>query len=69
MRLDDLIPFVVPVIMYSFGGSNSFIDALKMFSAIILFGGFFFCANGLNAGHHHPDSLHEGDAIRFIFFY
>lgn len=66
MRLDDFIPFVFPVVMYLFGGNDSFLNAWKMFAAIILFGGFFYGIIGLNDGHHHPSSWHEGDAVRFV---
>lgn len=66
MRLDDFIPFVVPVIMYLFGGNSSFIDAFKMFTVIIIFGGFFFGIIAINAGHHHPEVVHDGDPLRLV---
>lgn len=61
MRLDDFIPFVVPVIMYLLGG-NGFLDALKMYLAIIAFGGFYFSVIGINASHH-AEVLHDVDPL------
>lgn len=65
MYIDEFLPFVVPVLMYLFGGDHSFVDALKMFLIAISFGGFFFMIIGANAGHHHPEIVHDGDAIRY----
>lgn len=66
MRLDDFLPFVILAIMYLLGGNNSFIDALKMFSVIIMSGGFFFSIIAINGGHQHPDVLHDGDPMRLV---
>lgn len=64
MYADELIPFALPLIMYLFGGDNSFGSALKLFLIAILAGGFIFGIIGFNAGHHHPSVLHDGDPIR-----
>ena len=63
--MDDFIPFPVPIIMWLLGGADhSFLCALKMFLIIILAGGFVFGLVAINAGHHHPEIVHDGDAIR-----
>lgn len=54
MYPDEFLPFIIPVVMYAFGGSNSLFSALKMFLLIVLSGGFIFGVIGWNAGHHHP---------------
>lgn len=64
MYPDEFLPFIVPAIMYAFGGEHSLIAALKLFLVITLSGGFIFGIIGLNAGHHHPEVLHDGDAVR-----
>lgn len=64
MYLDEFLPFGLPFFMFAFGGSHSFIAALKMFMIIALSASFIFGIIGWNAGHHHPDVLHDGDAVR-----
>lgn len=64
MYFDELLPFVVPITMYSFGGDHSLLSALKLFLIVILSGGFIFGVIGWNAGHHHPEIVHDGDAVR-----
>lgn len=64
MHLDDFIPFVVPVVMYLFGGDHTLLQAMKMYLTITLFGGFYFGIIGLK--HHHPEVLHDGDPIRLV---
>lgn len=65
MYPDEFIPIAIPLIMYQFGGGdNSFGSALKLFLIAILAGGLAFGIIGFNAGHHHPDVLHDGDPIR-----
>ncbi|XP_055301663.1 cytochrome b5-related protein-like [Sitodiplosis mosellana] len=64
MHLDEFLPFIVPVIMYLFGGDHSFVSAMKLFLVITLSGGFIFGIIGWNAGHHHPEVVHDGDAVR-----
>lgn len=60
----DAIPFVVPLTMYLFGGDVGVSMVLKWFFLILTISSFVFALIGLNAGHHHPESVHEGDAIR-----
>lgn len=64
LNLDEFFPLVIPAVMYFFGGDNSLGAALKLFLIIILFGGFIFGVIGWNAGHHHPEIVHDGDAVR-----
>lgn len=60
----DLIPLSIPLVMFVFGTPNIWI-VLKIWLQIILTGSFLFGAIGLNAGHHHPDIVHDGDKLRF----
>lgn len=60
----DLIPLSVPLVMLVFGTTNVWIVS-KVWLQIILTASFFFGAIGLNAGHHHPDIVHDGDKLRF----
>lgn len=64
MHLDEFLPFIVPIIMYLFGGDHSFVSAWKLFLVITLSGGFIFGIIGWNAGHHHPEVNHDGDPVR-----
>lgn len=64
MYTDEFVPFIIPIVMYMFGGDNSIFDALKLFFLIVLSGGFIFGIIGWNAGHHHPEIIHDGDAVR-----
>lgn len=59
----DLVPIVVPVFMLMFGNLNLVI-VIKIWMQIILVNSFIFGLIGLNAGHHHPDRLHDGDKVR-----
>lgn len=61
----DVIPLVVPTFMFFFGDSSVF-TVLKVWLQIILANSFIFGFIGLNAGHHHPDRVHEGDRLRFV---
>lgn len=61
----DLVPLIVPAVMFVFGSSNPF-TVFKVWLQIILTNSFLFGLIGLNAGHHHPDIVHEGDKIRYI---
>lgn len=61
----DLIPFSLPAAMYIFAGSDvGVIVVLKLWLAIVCMSSFIVALVGLNAGHHHPESFHDGDAIR-----
>lgn len=64
MYLDEFLPFTLPIIMYLLGGEHSFVSALKLFLVAALAGGFAFGVIGWNAGHHHPDVVHDGDPVR-----
>ncbi|XP_063222477.1 cytochrome b5-related protein-like [Bacillus rossius redtenbacheri] len=59
----DFIPLVIPACMYVFGGS-SLVDTVLMWLWIVMIGSFLFASIGYNAGHHHPDIFHDGDAPR-----
>lgn len=63
---NDLVPLAIPLAMLIFGNSNPF-TVLKVWLQIILANSFIFHLIGLNAGHHSPDLLHDGDKLRFIF--
>lgn len=59
----DLVPLVIPVAMLMFGNLNLVI-VIKIWMQIILVNSFIFGLIGLNAGHHHPNRLHDGDKVR-----
>lgn len=61
----DLVPLIVPLAMIVFGNPNPF-TVFKVWTQIILANSFIFHLIGLNAGHHHPDIVHEGDKIRYV---
>lgn len=61
----DLVPLIVPLAMIVFGNPNPS-TVFKVWTQIILANSFIFHLIGLNAGHHHPDIVHEGDKIRFV---
>lgn len=60
---NDLVPLIIPIVMILFGNSNVF-TVVKAWLQIILVCSFLFHLIGLNAGHHHPDLVHDGDKIR-----
>lgn len=64
---DDLLPFVLPSIMFIFGNS-SIASVLSVWLKIILTSSFFFGLIGLNAGHHHNNVFHDGDELRSLDF-
>ncbi|KAG5676468.1 hypothetical protein PVAND_006300 [Polypedilum vanderplanki] len=61
-KLEDLIPYILPIAMYYFG-QNDFFIVIKLWSISIASCGFFLGLIGLNAGHHHPNIAHEGDEL------
>ncbi|XP_055306178.1 cytochrome b5-related protein-like [Sitodiplosis mosellana] len=63
MHIDEFMPFIIPITMYLFGGNHTFVEALKMFLIVIMSGGFIFSIIGINAGHHHPEVVHDGDPV------
>lgn len=64
MYLDDMIICVMPVTMYLFRGDHSLLQTFSMYFYIIIFGGFIYSIIAINAGHHHPEVVHDGDPIR-----
>ncbi|XP_055306129.1 cytochrome b5-related protein-like [Sitodiplosis mosellana] len=64
VHINHFLPFIVPITMYLFGGNHTLIEALKIFSIIILSGSFMFSIIALNADHHHPEVVHDGDPVR-----
>lgn len=44
-------------------GGGSLLSALKMFLIIVMAGSFFFGIVAINAGHHNPSILHDGDEV------
>lgn len=59
----DCIPLVLPVLML-LTSSSHILTVLRIWLQIILVNSFVFGLVGLNAGHHHPEVLHEGDKLR-----
>lgn len=59
---DDFIALTVPIAMYCLGKSD-IVEVLVMWFWIIACASFSFGVIGLNAGHHHPESSHEGDEL------
>lgn len=64
MYIDEFLPFVVPMAMWLLGGDHSLTITLQMFGIILISGGLFYGIVAIHAGHHHPNILHDGDAIR-----
>lgn len=60
----DLIPFSVPLAMYTLGWADGLADVLKVWAGILLLGSFLFTVTGIHAGHHHPEAFHDGDVAR-----
>lgn len=67
-QTNDLVPLAVPVLMLALGNSNPF-AVFTTWLQIILVCSFMFHLIGLNAGHHHPDLVHDGDKIRYATTY
>ncbi|KAF7280591.1 cytochrome b5-related protein-like [Rhynchophorus ferrugineus] len=63
MGKGDLIPFIVPLAMYIFGG-QALVSTLIMWTFIVCVGSTHFFFVGLHAAHHHPDIFHDGDTPR-----
>ncbi|TMW39415.1 hypothetical protein DOY81_015505, partial [Sarcophaga bullata] len=59
----DVIGFSLPALMILIS-SNSVIQVLLQWSRIICVSGFIFGIIGVNAAHHTPNIIHDGDAIR-----
>lgn len=63
LYVDELMPLAIPFVMCWLSGS-SLIVAIKSYLIILMGSSFYFSLIGLNAGHHHPESVHDGDALR-----
>lgn len=62
IHLDDIIvPLIVPTVMFLFGNRNVG-TVMMLWCCMLICGAFCFGVIGLNAAHHHPDVVHEGDA-------
>lgn len=59
----DAIPLIVPSAMFLFGDAN-LLTVFVAWMKIIMLSSFIFGWIGLNAGHHHPDIVHDGDKLR-----
>lgn len=62
--ISDAIPFALPAVMYTFVGDVSVAVVVQKWLTIVCLSSFMFAFTGLNAGHHHPDVFHDGDAVR-----
>lgn len=60
---DILIPLSIPFVMLVFGQMEPK-EVIKLWIFILWVGSFSFGAIGLNAAHHHPEIVHEGDALK-----
>lgn len=60
----DVIPLALPIAMLMCGNSSTFI-VVKVWLEILVISSFMFGLIGLNAGHHHPEAVHEGDKLRY----
>ncbi|KAF5293581.1 hypothetical protein FQA39_LY03066 [Lamprigera yunnana] len=58
-----LIPYIVPLMMYCLTGT-SLLKIVIMYAWIIVTGSAYFAFIGLNVGHHHPNTFHDGDIPR-----
>lgn len=52
--------------MFAFGCPD-IILVMKIWLQLLIIGSFFFGFIGLNAGHHHPDLVHDGDELRYFY--
>lgn len=62
----DFIPMALPLAMLIFG-NGSLLMVMKVWIQILIFSSFLFGLIGLNAGHHHPEAIHEGDKLRYAW--
>lgn len=60
--LDDLVTFILPTFMYVVGATSLW-EVVKMWLFIVLVASFMFGLIGLNAAHHHPKAVHDGDRV------
>lgn len=64
-RLDHLISFVLPALMYLMTGKNVCM-ALKLWLISITVCSFLIGFIGTTSGHHHPKVYHEGDELQYV---
>jgi hypothetical protein len=66
----EFIPLTIPLAMILFGGlSVSFLNIVHIvlvWQAIIATGSFFYSVVAVNAGHHGPDLVHQGDEFKSL---
>lgn len=61
-KFEDLIGFILPIAMF-YLGQRDFYIVMKLWFVSVAMSGFLLGLVGLNAGHHHPNSAHEGDEL------
>lgn len=66
LLLEDLIPFVVPLTMYLFGGDYTLYETLTMYAIMLIFSGLVLGVIIMRVGHHHPEVFHDGDPVRYV---
>lgn len=64
---DDLIPFILPVLMLLFGNHSIWV-VTKIWLFIISLTSFMYGIVGVNAGHHHNTIFHDGDELKSLDF-
>lgn len=65
-ELDDLVPLLLPMAMYTFGKSD-IKEVLVTWIIIWHFSSLWFGCINLHAAHHHPEIFHDGDIARYIY--
>jgi hypothetical protein len=61
--VDDLIPLSIPFAMLLFSPTH-FTIVCKLWLAIVMSASFTFSVVGLNAAHHHDETIHDGDCLK-----
>lgn len=64
VKKTDLIPFILPLFMYIFSG-QTLLGTFIMWNFIVIVGSTHVFFVGLHAGHHHPETFHDGDHPRY----
>lgn len=59
---DDLVTLILPSFMYVVGATGLW-EVVKMWLFIVTVASFMFGLIGLNAAHHHPKAVHDGDRM------
>jgi fatty acid desaturase len=62
IRLDDFITFTVPLAMVVLTPASALV-VFKQWSIIITMASFCFALIATNAGHHHDETVHDGDKL------